>query len=147
MVARLLNPEKDVLKSDSEETMMYTGLSVASSEQGTSIGMGYMAESYVDFGRYWMFVPIIFFGLLWGAMYAYFIRHSPVYPIGVALSTALLINASQVEIAEVKLLGGMVMKFLVFALLLRFVIPKAYRWSTRRSTRTPTEARLAPVGT
>jgi hypothetical protein len=109
--------------------------------------MGYMAESYVDFGRYWMFVPILLLGMLWGAMYAYFIRRSAIYPVGVALSTALLINASQVEIAEVKLLGGMVMKFLVFAVLLRFVIPKAYRWCARKSIRERPEPQLVVATT
>ena len=46
---RLFFPDKTAI-DDSTRTDYYTGLRMAS-RQGTSISIGYMAESYIDFGR------------------------------------------------------------------------------------------------
>jgi len=66
---RFLFPDKDDLPSDSEMVRKYSGMKVASTEEGTSIAFGYAAESYVDFGLPWMFVPPLIYGLLMGAAY------------------------------------------------------------------------------
>src|SRR5204863_1677188 len=49
LMPRFLFPNKPAIH-DSERTRYYTGIKVAGPEEGTSIGIGYMAESYVDFG-------------------------------------------------------------------------------------------------
>ena len=69
LTPRLLFPEKDTLPSDSEMVRKYSGVWVASSDQDTSVAFGYAAESYVDFGLPWMFVPVLFYGLLMGIAY------------------------------------------------------------------------------
>ena len=69
---RIFFPNKAVL-DDSERASLYTGMAVAGAEQGTSIGIGYMAESYVDFGPIGMFLPILFLGIFYGLMYRYFV--------------------------------------------------------------------------
>jgi hypothetical protein len=125
---RFLDPGKDILESDSEITMRYTGISVASADRGTSIGIGYMAEAYVDFGAYGMFVLVILFGVLWGSMYAWLVSRGGVIATGLALGTTLLIGASQFEIAEAKLLGGMLSEFLVLAVFVRFAMPALHHW-------------------
>lgn len=66
---RILFPDKGVVASDSEMVRKYSGVFVASTEQGTSIAFGYAAESYVDFGLPWMFVPSILFGIVMGLAY------------------------------------------------------------------------------
>ena len=66
---RVLFPEKGELPSDSEMVRKYSGVRVASTEQNTSIAFGYAAESYVDFGLPWMFVPVLIYGLVMGAAY------------------------------------------------------------------------------
>jgi hypothetical protein len=66
---RFLFPDKDDLPSDSEMVRKYSGMKVASTEENTSIAFGYAAESYVDFGLPWMFVPPLIYGLLMGAAY------------------------------------------------------------------------------
>ena len=48
--------------------------------------------------------------------------------VGYAFATTLLINANQFEITSLKLLGGVLMKFIVLALLLRFAMPVLNRW-------------------
>jgi hypothetical protein len=136
LIPRALYPDKPILGSDSDETERYTGLAIAGSEQETSISMGYVAEMYIDFGRYGMYLVVLAFGCLWGLMYRYFVTHAPARAVGYAFGTALLTHVGSFEIAESKLLGGMVAGFLVLALTLRYAAPPAFRWlsATGRST-------------
>lgn len=78
---RFLFPEKAGLRSDSEMVRKYSGIWVAggddddSSEQNdTSIAFGYAAESYLDFGIPWMFLPVLGWGLVMGVVYGLFFR-------------------------------------------------------------------------
>lgn len=128
LVPRLLYPDKPVLVSDSEHTMQYTGYYLASTEQGTSISLGYVADSYIDFGPIWMYVPILLLGVLWGLMYRYFMRRSGSALLGFAFSLAVLLVAYQYEIAAVKLVAGIVVKFLVLAVVLRLFERRLRAW-------------------
>jgi hypothetical protein len=128
LIPRLIYPDKPWLESDSDITMRYTGLIVPSTAQGTSISLGYMAETYVDFGPYGMYVPILLFGLTWGLMYRWFVRKAPQAATGIAFATVLALSASQFEIAQTKLIGGMFSRFLLFAVLVRYVMPAIHRW-------------------
>jgi hypothetical protein len=69
---RVLFPDKGELPSDSDEVRKYANVAVAGREVGTSIAFGYSAESYIDFGLPWMFLPVFGFGLFIGACYAVF---------------------------------------------------------------------------
>lgn len=114
LMPRILFPNKKVL-DDSARTAKYTGIAVAGRESNTSIGIGYMAEFYVDFGPHGMMVPIFFLGLLVGHVYRYFTLQNSSRLWGTALGTAacftlLLAYATQ----GVKILGG----FLTCSLLL-----------------------------
>ena len=66
---RFLFPDKAELISDSELVRKYAGANVAGAESNTSIAFGYAAESYVDFGMPWMFVPAIVYGFLIGVAF------------------------------------------------------------------------------
>lgn len=66
---RVLFPDKPGLPSDSEMVRHYSGVWVASEDQGTSIAFGYVTESYVDFGVPVMFLPILVWGVVIGAAY------------------------------------------------------------------------------
>jgi hypothetical protein len=138
---RALFPDKPALLSDSEMTMQYTGLRLASDAEGTSISIGYMGESYIDFGPVGMFVPILILGLLWGWMYSYFMSRARSVLVGYAFATAVLLTAYQFEMAGVKLVGGVVMDFLVLALLLRFAEKYIVGWL--QSERVPQRRRVA----
>lgn len=121
---RLLFPDKPELPSDSDLTIKYTLVHFAGAAQGTSISMGYMAESYIDFGAVGMFVPIFLCGLLWGFMYRYLTIKISSRLIAYGMVTALLINVNQFEMHSVKLLGGMIMNFLVFAAVSKYILPR-----------------------
>jgi hypothetical protein len=71
---RIFFPDKRDLPSDSEEVRKYAGVWVAGPEQNTSIAFGYAAESYIDFGLPWMFVPVLVFGILMGSANKFFLK-------------------------------------------------------------------------
>lgn len=136
---RAFFPNKPVLESDSELTMQYTGLKLASDGGGTSISIGYMGESYIDFGPYGMYVPVFILGVLWGLMYYFFLWRAKALLIGYAFATSLLLSAYQFEMASIKLLGGVTSRFLVLAVLL--VVSEKYIVAWLEGKRTARAAR------
>src|SRR5439155_12788367 len=110
---RLFFPEKETI-SDSDRTMLYTGVRVATEEQGTSIGIGYVAESYVDFGPIGMFAPILLLGIFYGLIYRLLVIHSRSKLISTAIASAILIfGAYTIETSNIKIVGGIVTALLV----------------------------------
>ncbi len=65
---RLFFPNKPAI-DDSQHLMKYTGMVVADASMGTSISLGYMGDSYVDFGPVFMVVPLFLLGLFIGYIY------------------------------------------------------------------------------
>jgi hypothetical protein len=117
---RLLFPGKPAV-NDSERTREFTGWWVASVEEGTSISIGYAAESYIDFGRFGMFVPIFLLGCFWGWAFRWLAGRARNKLLGVAVSTNLILSgAIYFEASNVKLFGGAVSSLLVLWILLRY---------------------------
>jgi len=106
---RFLYPDKPELISDSELVRKYAGANVAGSESNTSIAFGYAAESYVDYGLPWMFVPAIVWGFLLGVALQFWqsvIRHRE---LAVAVTTVMFWLALYLfERSWAKTLGGTV---------------------------------------
>lgn len=128
LMPRMFFPDKPILDSDSDETMYYTGLNLAGRLQGTSIGLGYMVEQYIDFGPTLMFLAIFCIGMAWGWMYRYILTRRCPWSARFAVATALMIYAASFEMVEAKLIGGMLSHFLLYALLLRYALPGLLRW-------------------
>ena len=123
LTPRLLFPNKAAL-DDSEIASHYTGIEVAGAERGTSIGIGYMGESYIDFGPVGMFAPILLLGLFYGFIYRFFACHHPVKVVGFAMATAILIfGAYTIETSSAKLVGGNLLGLLVVGLFAKFAGP------------------------
>lgn len=129
LMPRILFPNKRVLH-DSEKANEYTGRVWSGIERGTSISIGYITESYVDFGKVGMFVPLLLLGLLVGAIYNSILSYN--YP--PALLFSILIPAiyftkfSLIENSNDKLLGALIMNFLVFTLFVRYGLSYALRY-------------------
>src|SRR5437763_3280459 len=97
--------------------MLYTGVQTASSEQGTSIGIGYVAESYVDFGPQFMFLPIFLMGVFYGLIYRAFVTQSRYALLGTATASAILIfGAYAIETSNIKFVGGNVTVLVVMTI-------------------------------
>jgi len=119
LMPRFLFPEKPDLGGDSWLVRKYAHLNVAGDESGTSIGMGYMAEFYVDFGFPLMLVPLLVYGLVVGLMYRIIYRLSPSPQIFAAATGGLLLqHFLSYEGNFTKLLGGLVQSFLVLCIIL-----------------------------
>jgi len=115
LMPRFLFPNKPEIK-DSERTAHYTGVAVAGEEQGTSISIGYMGESYIDFGRFGMFAPVLLLGVFYGLIYRYFVYGGRRKVLGFAMATATLVfGAYSMETSNIKLIGGNLTAFLVMA--------------------------------
>jgi len=75
---RVFFPDKPEVGSDSELVRRYSGVLVAGANEDTDIAFGYAAESYIDFGVPWMFLPVFiwgtFMGVCYGVMFKYY-RH------------------------------------------------------------------------
>ena len=106
---RFLYPDKPDLISDSELVRKYAGANVAGAEQNTSIAFGYSAESYVDYGLPWMFVPVIVWGLLLGVAFQMWISVIHHRELAVAVTTVMFWLALYLfERSWAKTLGGTV---------------------------------------
>lgn len=117
---RILFPDKAAI-SDSDRTTLYTGVMTAGEDRGTSIGIGYMAESYVDFGPFGMFTPIFLLGVFYGLIYRFCVIRSRSKLIWTAIAGAILIfAASKIETSNIKILGGVITDFLVVGVIYLF---------------------------
>ena len=123
LTPRFLFPDKASL-DDWERTRLYTGVQVSGSEQGTSIGIGYVGESYIDFGPVWMFMPIFLLGIFYGLINRFFMTKTRYKLFGAALAVSVLVfNAYEIETSNIKLLGGVVAAGLVAVVIYKALAP------------------------
>lgn len=76
LVPRFINPNKAVL-DDSKHTSEFTGIKVSGMSEASSFSLGYVADAYIDFGPFYMFLVLFAFGYLFGIFYKYLARKSP----------------------------------------------------------------------
>jgi hypothetical protein len=125
---RILFPDKTVI-DETELTNRYTGLWYAGMEQGTQVSMGYIADSYIDFGEFGMMAMILLFGYFVGATYRWLANHANGSGVvGTALASATFIQLASIGFSSAKLVSGIVVSLLVAGLVLNFVVPRYLRW-------------------
>ena len=125
---RMFFPEKTEI-DDSERTNKYTGTGVAGADTGTSISIGYMGETYIDFGSYGMMAVLLAFGYVLGRIYRYFATSIKSRGIlGLGMSSAVLQVMVPFESSITKTVGGVIVAMIVAWLLITFVIPNVARW-------------------
>ncbi|WP_343531504.1 hypothetical protein [Pedobacter sp.] len=114
LMPRFLFPNKRTL-NDSEKANAYTGREWAGAEQGTSISIGYIAESYVDFGYFIMFLPLLLLGLLLGFLYNIVnkLRVDSCVAFAIIAPILFFTKFSLLETSGDKLLGALIMNFLI----------------------------------
>ena len=125
---RLLFPSKSEIH-DSDRTNKYSGVLVAGADQGTSISIGYMGESYIDFGAVLMMLPILGLGWFFGRIYRWLVTTGPSRGLlGMGLASAALFTAALLESSITKVFGGLMAALLVAWLLNRFIFPRYLSW-------------------
>jgi hypothetical protein len=128
LTPRILFPDKKVL-DDSARARRFTGMRLAGMESGTSIGIGYMAESYADFGSLGMYLPICALGLLMGSIYRVCCRNKNSTLLGVAIGTTIIFaNVLSFEASNVKIVGSLVTLSLAYWALNSFFGTGLMRW-------------------
>lgn len=120
LTPRLFFPEKQIL-DDSERTRLYAGVEVSGVEQNTSIGIGYVGESYIDFGPIGMFAPIFLLGIMYGLINRCFLTKTRYKLLGSSLAVAALIfNAYEIETSNIKVFGGTIAATIASVVIYRF---------------------------
>jgi hypothetical protein len=129
---RILFPDKKPIY-DSELTSKYTGVQFAGAEYGTSFSLGTVAESYVDFGKYYMFIPIFFFGLWIGWMYKYFIVNGYNIIWGMCYSAPVFQFAWSFPVPTSKFLGWSITYFVSFWFFNKYLIQYLDKWLLKKA--------------
>lgn len=140
---RVFFPDKPSLGSDSWLVSRYAGLPVAGEEEGTSIGLGYMAELYIDFGVPGMVAALFAYGALLGLIAGAMRRAAPSPQLfGAAAAVMFLQHLSTYDGEIAKQLGGLLQTALVFGTLLWLIGPALSRqWAGERRQGAPPVAR------
>lgn len=118
---RLFFPNKTAI-DDSEKARLYTGHNYAGADRGTSVSLGYVAESYVDFGQLGMEIALFAFGLLIGWIYKYVMVGAPNILVGSALVIPLYFEIFAYEKALDKIVGGLFMYLVIILVVKRFLL-------------------------
>lgn len=146
LMPRIFFPNKQSF-NDSDRTNEFSDVRVADASQGTSIGIGYIGESYVDFGVPLMFVPILLFGGLVGWCYGKIVQLAPAHLLGIALGSTMIIRSTvDVASSNAKMLGAILSTFLIYYVLLKLVGDRLWAWLSWPAPK-PLASALLPVTT
>ena len=124
---RILFPDKKVIY-DSDITSKYTGTTFAGRDEGVSFSLGAVAEAYIDFGTIYMFIPIFFYGLLFGWMYKTLLLKGYNIVWGICYSAPLFQYLWMFPVPGTKLLGWSITYFVNFYLINRYLVKYLDRW-------------------
>ncbi len=135
-VPRFLFPEKLNLGGDSWLVRHYAGLRVSGDESGTSVGLGYMPEFYIDFGV----AGILLLGFAYAFMLIVLMRilaaSSKDKFIFIGMSYSLLSAYFMTfDASFAKILAGAIQRTIIFAALAVLVYPTVFAWLTRTKKR------------
>jgi hypothetical protein len=128
---RIFFPDKQVIY-DSDITSKYTGISFAGRDEGVSFSLGYVPEAYIDFGPVYMFIPIFFFGLLFGWMYKTLMLKGYNIVWGICYSAPLFQYLWMFPVPGTKLLGWSITYFVNFYLINRYLVKYLDTWLLRK---------------
>lgn len=118
LMPRLFFPGKKSI-NDSEMVNKYCTQRVTVNK-GATFSLGFMAESYIDFGWVYMYVPIFLLGLLFGYIYKLIIAVAPNYLWACIGITPLWFNIACNGTPGTKILGWLLTYFIALFLFRRF---------------------------
>lgn len=128
LTPRLLFPDKPIYDA-SIKTSKFTGRRFAGQQQGASFSLGYFADAYVDFGPFWMFVPILLIGFMVSLIYRTFYRMEKLNIfLRYAIINVVLYVFISFESDGLFLFGRLFIGSLTFYILARTVFPMIQRW-------------------
>lgn len=120
---RIMFPWKSEI-NDTLRTNKYTGGAAGYNNQVTSISLGYVAESFIDFGTIGMFAALTFIGVIYGWIYRRLVSWRRISPLlGSALASATLYNVGALDNSFTKLFGGIIATLIVIVIVCYYIIP------------------------
>jgi hypothetical protein len=129
---RFLFPEKPNLGGDSWLVRAYAGVEVAGDESATSIGLGYMAEFYIDYGPYGVAALCFAWGLLVAAGLAIFARIAAFRDLFFALTVSVTTGfLTTFDASFIKMLAGFLLFVIISASICAFIGRPMLKWVTR----------------
>jgi len=124
---RFFFPNKPPIDS-SKQLNMYTGLTMATAEDGASFSLGYMGDSYVDFGFRFMIIPIFLLGWVIGTVYKYILGNSINVVWGIVLIVPMYYNFQINGTPGIKVLGNL-FNYLILCILFKYsLLPYLNKW-------------------
>jgi hypothetical protein len=123
LVPRLFNPNKAAI-DDSKHLTKYTGVFYADAAMGVSFSLGYIGDFYIDYGPFWMFVALFFFGRFIGFVIRSIYRTSFNSFWAMAIMLPLFLILFTVETALIKFLGNLIVFWFVATLFNKYVCSK-----------------------
>lgn len=132
---RILFPGKAAL-SDTDVYMRLTRADPTEQVRlGTSISVGYMGENYVDLGFPGMLAGIFAIGVALALIMKYFMTRPLPWMLreGIVMGFAFSVGGVGMEMSLPKMLGAMVMFFVVWALIAKIALPIVMRWLDHRA--------------
>ena len=133
---RFLFPDKGNLGGDSWLVTRYAGVAAADESQGTSIGLGYMTQFYIDFGWAGGLALAFVLGLLIAAILETLRAVSPSSLLYSGAATMILLaNFRNYDGELAKILGGLILQAVILTLMLGFLGPPIHRHFLRGTRR------------
>jgi hypothetical protein len=124
---RVLFSDKSVI-DDTERTNLYTG-GIAGHSANTSVSVGWIAETYIDFGEYLMMGAIFLIGYFYGRVYRWCTHGSGANGLlGFAFAAGVLFPVFALESSFTKTFGGVVVSVLIVWLIVKFAVPRWCPW-------------------
>ncbi len=135
-VPRFLFPEKPNLGGDSWLVRHYAGVKVSGDETGTSVGLGYMPEFFIDFGIAGIVILCFAYAFLLIVLLRILAASSTEKFIFIGMSYSLLSAFFMTfDASFAKILAGAIQRTIIFAVLAAFVYPTVFAWLTNTKRR------------
>jgi hypothetical protein len=130
---RILFPDKEALNDIELYDRLVRADITEEQRAGTSIGVGYLAENFVDCGFPAMLLPVFALGLLFGYAVRYFLTRDVPWIAQEAFAFGCLYAASiGLGSALAKIVGGFLLTFIVLVIVLKFAFPSYRKWVSER---------------
>jgi hypothetical protein len=124
---RLFFPNKAII-ADSERTNLYAR-GAAGNYADTSVSLGYVAESYIDFGLDGMMAPIFLWGLVAGQIFRWLQSwRQSTGVLGLSLGIGVLWPMMSLDSSVTKTFGAFILSTLIAWLTVKFVAPRWVPW-------------------
>lgn len=118
---RILYPNKPAI-DDSQHTSKYTGVRLADASEGASHSIGFMTDSYIDFGKIFMHIPIFFLGVVIGWLFKFFLLKSKNVVWGLIFTAPFFLLTNFFSFNLIKVIGNLLIYVVVIFFIGKYIV-------------------------